>query len=124
MSIFELWIESAVYWRFWREQAAQRVASARRVCTRGNACRLGTCLAKLGEARTGQGRFPEAESTLLEACGLLAAGFGENHERTVKCVQLLVALYDAWHAAEPTAGHDAQAAAWRAKLPEAETSSE
>jgi hypothetical protein len=25
-------------------------------------------------------------------------------------------LYDAWHAAEPDAGHDARAAEWRAEL--------
>jgi non-specific serine/threonine protein kinase/serine/threonine-protein kinase len=91
--------------------------AARRAWTGPNAKWLGNYLAKLGEARTGVGEYTGAESTLLEAHGLLVAGFGEKHKRTLKCIERLTRLYDAWHAAEPGAGHDAQAAAWRAKLP-------
>jgi len=91
-------------------------AVARRVWTGDNVRMLGNYLSKLGEALAGQGSFPQAERTLLEAYGSLAPGFGEHHEYTFKTVERLAALYDAWHAAEPDKGHDAKAAEWRAKL--------
>ena len=92
-------------------------SAARRVYVDGNAWMLGNYLAKLGEAQAGLGRFPEAETTLLEAHGLLAEGLGDEHQRTVKCVERLITLYKSWHAAEPGQGYDAKAAEWRAKLP-------
>ena len=46
-----------------------------------------------------------------------AAGFGDD-KRTTKTVERLITLYDSWHAAEPGKGYDANAAEWRAKLPE------
>ncbi len=87
---------------------------ARRLWTGSNAKSLGVYLARLGEARTGVGQYTGAESTLLEAHGLLVAGFGEEHERTLKCIERLIGLYNAWHAAEPDQGYDAKAAEWRA----------
>ncbi len=74
-------------------------------------------MAKLGEAQGGVGKHATAEKTLLEAHGLLADGFGEGHERMVKCIRRLIDLYAAWHAAEPDASYDAKSAEWRAKLP-------
>jgi len=97
--------------------------TARRAWTGSNARWLGNYLAKLGEARLGQGVFPEAEDTLLEAHGLLSAGFGPDHQRTLKCVKRLTALYDAWDAAEPGKGDADKAAQRRAKLPPSEPSS-
>jgi non-specific serine/threonine protein kinase/serine/threonine-protein kinase len=91
-------------------------AAARRVFTGPNRGALGSYLTKLGEARKGVGDFAAAEATLLEACALIREGFGDTHERTVKCSELLAGLYEAWHEADPGAGHDAQAAEWRAKL--------
>jgi len=91
-------------------------SAARHVYTGGNAKWLGNYLAKLGEAQTGMGNYPDGEATLLEAHGLLAAGFGDDHERTTKTINQLITLYDAWHAAEPSKGYDAKAAEWRAKL--------
>ena len=40
----------------------------------------------------------------------------------VKCIERLISLYSAWHAAEPEEGYDAKAAEWRAKLPQEATS--
>ena len=62
------------------------------------------------------GAYAPAEGTLFEAHRLLADGFGEDHERTRKCVERLADLYDAWHAAEPGKGYDAKAAEWREKF--------
>ncbi len=95
-------------------QAAE--PAARRVWTGANARWLGNYLAKLGEARAGQDEFSAAEKTLLEAYGILSAGFGEDHKRTMKTVERLVSLYDAWHTAEPNEGFDANATEWRTKL--------
>ena len=71
----------------------------------------GKCLVELK-------RYADAETALLEAHGILEATLGAEHERTIKVVKSLADLYDAWHAAEPGAGYDAQAAEWRAKLEE------
>ncbi|MCO6435482.1 MAG: serine/threonine protein kinase [Phycisphaerae bacterium] len=91
-------------------------SAARRVYTGDNTMWLGNYLAKLGEAQSGLRKYPDAEATFLEAHGLLAAGFGDDHARTTKTINQLIALYDAWHAAEPGKGYDARAAEWRAKL--------
>ena len=77
---------------------------------------IGNYLAKIGEARTGVGEFAAAEATLLEAHRILAAGFGENHFRTIRCIERLVTLYDAWLAAEPNTQREAAAATWRQRL--------
>ena len=95
-------------------------ATARKVWTGDRTRWLGNYLAKLGEARTGQGAFAEAETTLLEAHGLIAAGFGDDHPGTTKTIKRIISLYESWHAAEPGKGYDAKAAEWRAKLPKEE----
>ncbi len=58
--------------------------------------------------RVAQGEFAEAE--------VLCKRFHDT-VNTPYSIELFVGLYSSWHAAEPDAGHDAQAAAWRAKLP-------
>ncbi|MHC4137879.1 MAG: tetratricopeptide repeat protein, partial [Planctomycetota bacterium] len=63
----------------------------------------GQCLTKLE-------RFEEAETALLEAHEMLAATLGPEHQFTVKWIQPLVELYDAW-------GKRDSAAKWQAKLP-------
>jgi hypothetical protein len=93
-------------------------AAARQVYTGANERRLGSYLATLGEARVGLGEYPAAEKTLLESYALLSAGFGADNERTLKTVNRLIELYDAWHAAEPDKGYAAKASEWRAKLPQ------
>ncbi|MCG3126012.1 MAG: Serine/threonine-protein kinase PknD [Phycisphaerae bacterium] len=55
------------------------------------------------------GRFADAERVLLDAEQQAAA---TGPERKL-LLSALVKLYDAWHAAEPDAGHDASAEKWR-----------
>ncbi len=90
--------------------------AARRTWIGPNTRWLGNYLAKLGEAEGATNQFPNGEATLLEAHKLLAEGFGDDHDRTTKCIARLITLYDAWHTAEPGKGYDAKAVAWMKKL--------
>ena len=67
-------------------------------------------------------RFEQAEAELVEAQEILAAALGPAHARTLPMMRAFAELYDAWHAAEPGRGHDAQAAEWRAELASREDS--
>jgi serine/threonine protein kinase/tetratricopeptide (TPR) repeat protein len=71
----------------------------------------------LGECLTKMSRYDEAERELLEAHRVLSAALGEEHKRTIKAVERLVALYEAWDAAEPGKGYAEKAVEWRAMLP-------
>ena len=83
----------------------------------------------LGECLTGLGQWAEAEPLLLD-------GYQGLHEdpdaipdqyrevRMRKALERIVNLYEARHAAEPDAGHDAKAAEWRAKLESFEATSQ
>ena len=77
---------------------------------------LGIFLGNYGRCLTEQTRYAEAERALLEAHGIIEAALGTEHRHTVETIQFLLDLYNAWHEAEPDAGHDAQTAEWRAKL--------
>jgi non-specific serine/threonine protein kinase/serine/threonine-protein kinase len=96
--------------------------AVRKAFTGGNAHRLAAFLTPLGRARVGLGydaeRFTLAESNLLEAYPIFVAAKyrGPTHNDTLECVQGLIDLYTAWHAAEPGKGYDAKAAEWKAKL--------
>lgn len=61
-------------------------------------------------------RHDEAEAELLEAYDTLVAAWSESHPRTQATIGSIIALYDAWHGAEPQAGHDDAAASWRTRL--------
>jgi len=97
--------------------------AARKAFTGGNASRLAGFLTNFARARVGVGHdaegFKLAEANLLEAhpIYLAAKDRGPTHKDTIACVQALVDLYTAWHAAEPGKGFDAKAAEWKAKLP-------
>ena len=67
----------------------------------------------LGRALLGLRRFAEAEVAF--AAALAAAAEGDLSRRKAYTA-LLVTLHEAWHAAEPAAGHDRDAASWRTKL--------
>jgi non-specific serine/threonine protein kinase/serine/threonine-protein kinase len=86
--------------------------------TGDNARVLARFLLSLGSARAGLGfdqdRFEVAEGNLLEAHELFVATRGEEHEDTRESVRALADFYDAWAQAAPGAGHEAQAAEWRA----------
>jgi hypothetical protein len=53
---------------------------------------------------------------LLEANQVSVKLRGADHPETRKCLQAIVDLYVAWHAAQPGKGFDAKAAEWKAKL--------
>lgn len=61
-------------------------------------------------------RFGEAEACFMEAYKLYAEGVGTAKGPVISIMRELAALHDAWNAAEPNAGHDIEAADWRAKL--------
>jgi serine/threonine protein kinase/Tfp pilus assembly protein PilF len=100
-------------------------AAARQQFPSASVQRLADILITLGRARIGLGydaqRFALAEANLLEAhpIYLAAKDRGPTHKDTLECVQGLVDLYTAWHAAEPGKVYDAKAAEWKAKLPAA-----
>jgi tetratricopeptide (TPR) repeat protein len=58
------------------------------------------------------GRFPEAEHVLL---GALSGYAAKDRWLTGQVIDALIGLQDAWHAAEPGAGHDAKADEWRSR---------
>jgi tetratricopeptide (TPR) repeat protein len=88
-----------------------------------NAHLASTTRSALGAAFARQGRFAEAERLLLESCEALLQDARRpeprprnSSEHARDALRRIVELYDAWHAAEPHAGYEARAAAWRAKL--------
>lgn len=95
---------------------AAAVDGARRAMPPGH-WQIGVFLGGYARCLTALGRYSDAEKALDEAYGILEPAVGAEHIRTVNLVESLVELYDAWHADDPGAGHDAKAAEWRAKLP-------
>ena len=69
----------------------------------------------------GLGRHGEAEPLLLDAVEQCERSNTNRRMHWRSVIKASVRLYDAWHAAEPGKGHDAQAAEWRVKLPAART---
>ncbi len=93
-------------------------AAARQTFTGGNIRRLGPFLLTLGQSRAATGSFLEAEADLNEAFAILNGLEKVKVKDRVKALAALIDLQDAWHAAEPGAGHDENAAEWRARLEE------
>ncbi len=75
-------------------------------------------ISQYGRTLTALKRYGEAEAHLLETHERFVNTLGPEHDRTIKTVNFLVALYEAWDAAEPGKGYDAKAAEWRAKRAE------
>ena len=53
---------------------------------------------------------------MLESHANLTAALGEQHEQARRVAGYLADLYNEWHEADPDAGHDSDAAAWRTRL--------
>jgi len=79
--------------------------------------RLGTALGQHATTLTAMKRYAEAEPRFLEAAAILESALGAQHGRIVTNITAVADLYERWHEAEPDAGHDIQAAAWRQRLP-------
>ena len=71
-------------------------------------CVVGCCRRELG-------RFAESEANLTAGRERMAAGLGECHPLVADMRTETIQMYEKWHAAEPGMGHDAKAAAWKAK---------
>jgi eukaryotic-like serine/threonine-protein kinase len=71
----------------------------------------------LATALTGVGRFAEAETLLMQSWESFLREQVPTRRRIIREIfGAHILLYDAWHAAQPQAGHDRQADEWRAKL--------
>ncbi len=70
----------------------------------------------LGRVLTKLGRYAEAEPLLLAAQETYFQTPVAPQRSVSRVLKGLVALYDAWHAAEPEKGYDVNAAEWRDKL--------
>ncbi len=104
-----------------REIAAKQVQYARQAHMRPDA---EWALANYARILTALGQFEPAEAQLLEAEARLADATvpikneGEFRRCTRTVTEAFIELYDARHAAEPNAGHDAEAQEWRRRLDE------
>jgi tetratricopeptide (TPR) repeat protein len=96
---------------------AEAVRKARRSLPEGH-WYTGVFLTGYGKTLAQRERYTDAEAALLEAHEILEAALGAEHKRTIKVIRSLVALYDAWDAAEPGKGYADQAGKWRVKLEE------
>ncbi len=80
-----------------------------------DALALGTHLSAHGALLLAAGDLPAARQALLEAHTLLTRALGPTHTKTRAAAGRLAECCRAAHAADPTAGHDADAAQWAAK---------
>ena len=78
---------------------------------------IGVFLIYRGRTLITMERFAEAVATIDEARALLEASLGPQHPRSIEARRGLVQAYEAWHAADPDGGHDAEVAKWKATLP-------
>jgi serine/threonine protein kinase/Flp pilus assembly protein TadD len=88
---------------------------SRKVHIGQQASRVGRLLLVLGKARSGLGKFADAEINLLEAHSVLLRTRGPAFFDTRDCTQAIVDLYSAWNAIEPEKGFAEKATEWRAK---------
>lgn len=97
---------------------------ARSAFAAANALGLGRYLTPLGRARVALRQFESAEANLLEAHAIIFDAANAQPRHRADVLTGLVELYDAWHAADPSARTAdgappaEKAAEWRAKLDE------
>jgi hypothetical protein len=91
--------------------------TARRVLLDTVPGQFGFHIATLGRAQLVLAQHAECERSFLEAFSAYSGLEGtQNTFYTEAIAGLLTMNYTAWHAAEPDAGHDVQAAEWRERL--------
>ena len=76
----------------------------------------GNIRAKLARVLASRHEFDEASRQLEIAYPLHVKDLGPGHHRTREIAEQAAALFDAWHGAEPGAGHDKAAAVWRSRI--------
>ena len=64
--------------------------------------------------------FTEAQTILVELANAVLEDDTSSEDDKTEAVQHVADLYEAWHAAQPDKGYDAQAQQWRARLPKKE----
>ncbi|MEZ5966188.1 MAG: serine/threonine-protein kinase [Planctomycetota bacterium] len=72
-------------------------------------------LQRVADDDVAAGEHARARDELLEAHALAVRAWGAEHEQTAIVVERITAMFDAWHAADPEAGHDREAESWRAR---------
>jgi tetratricopeptide (TPR) repeat protein len=77
--------------------------------------RIGSSQALLERCLALQRRFAGAQPLLEAAAGALVNDAEAKPSVVENALDWLIELFERWHEAEPTAGHDQQAAAWRAR---------
>ena len=85
---------------------------------------IASFLSKHAECLEGLGRYDHAEVALLEAHDVLTAVLGVTHAQTMEVARSLIAVYEAWDAAEPGQGYAEKAAKWRALVPSTQPADE
>lgn len=85
---------------------------------------LGFSLRSLARSLRSEGQYREAERFLLDYLESLPGGHDNGAVQELHTFRELAALSDAWHAVEPDKGHDAKAAAWRARMDERQTATQ
>ena len=79
--------------------------------------------ANIGNLLSLQGKYEEAMPYLVEALEGNRGFLGYEHPITRRDISRLAELHDAWHQAEPDAGHDIEAAKYRRMLEEIQKNS-
>jgi tetratricopeptide (TPR) repeat protein len=79
--------------------------------------RYATYLSFYGGSLQGLGRYEEAADAYQESVSTHIATLGADHWRTHAVMTATAEMYEAWHDADPTAGHDVTAQQWRNRLP-------
>lgn len=74
-------------------------------------------LSNLGLVLRDMERFPEAEPLLVEAMHAVATTHGRRSPQTLRQIEALISLYDAWDEMMPGSGHNHSAETWRSQLP-------
>lgn len=78
---------------------------------------LGVFLIYRGRTLITMERFADAVATIDEARALLETALGPEHPRSIESRRGLMQAYEAWQAKDPSGGHDAAVARWKATLP-------
>ena len=77
---------------------------------------LGRYLTAMGSSRVVLGVYDPGEANLTEAWTVLESVQNPSVRDRERVIMGFTALYEAWHSADPTAGHDAKGSDWKAKL--------
>ncbi len=75
-----------------------------------------TLINNLGMLELARNRFRESEGLLLEQLGTVETMAGSTEEQAREPGKRLIQLYQKWHDADPTGGHDVQAAELRERF--------